>query len=256
MTWKGSKEIHEAPTSPKREKSVQGLRITRVFNGPFASLVAAEPSIGQVMEGYEGIPILTVSTEPLEAGPTGPGRMTIVAGNDDLGGGGTGGIDPIVDLAPTYEIEWTQLEQPLLQHPMYAAGASVELTPADLANLEQWKQESDPALKAVYKFKATNGSEVTLSPNAQHYAGKVRRGIESYFVPAPVCRKTTRHFTKPQTSAMGRRQNPPGDVGAPPGYVWLVSADRAIRQGRGGTWERITEWLGAQSWDTDIYPAG
>ncbi|BET67212.1 hypothetical protein ASA1KI_21300 [Opitutales bacterium ASA1] len=254
MIWKGSRDIHEDPRSPRREKSAQGLRVVRTFNGPFTSLVASEPTVGQEMEGYEGVPVLTVQTEPLDAGPSGPGRMVIVAGNDEAGGGG--GVIGSEDIAPTYEVEWTQLEKPLEQHPRYVSGGANALTDADLVDLDLWKQETTRALRIAFKYTSADGTEVTLSSNAQHLAAKVLRGQTSYFVPAPVARETTRSYTKPSTSTMGKRVSPPLGIGAPSGYEYVNSADRAIRQGRSGTWERVREWLGAEEWDHDIYPAG
>lgn len=246
-TWKGSREIQEQPGSPRRVKSAAGIQITRVFRGPYEALVAAEPAIGATLEGTAGVFVDSVETVPDAAGPLGPGTMTIVASTPDPDSDGQS------PEAPIYEVDWTQLEKPLEQHPRYQSTGDKPLNEQDLVDIENWKNETDRTLRSQGKYRSADGNEVTLSLNAKDLAFKILRGQSSYIVAAPVVRVTSRTYAKPLTSATGTKGHPPAAAGYPPGYEWVKTADRAMRQGSRGTWERIEEWTGADTWDGDIY---
>ncbi len=234
--WKGSLDIQEDPRSPRYETTASGLRITRVYRGPFSSLLAAAPAPAQEMADFPNARVESVSIAPDAAGMSGPGTMTIVASDDSQN--------------VTLEVDWTQLERDIRVAPYYSL-----LTTSTMANLARWEQEDDPDLRGNFQFKKPDGTIGTLNGIVAGLANKLLRGQQSYIVPAPVARRTTRSYTKPITTTMGKIENPPVEIGAPAGYVWLKTADRAIRQGRNGKWERIEEWTGADWWDTEIYPA-
>lgn len=249
--WRGSQAIHEQPGSPVRERSADGLRITRIFKGPFQALVAAEPQIGAAMEGTPGVAVSSVRTEPDEAGPLGPGTMTVEATDE----GGHGEIIPVTQ-PPVYEVEWGSIGKSIEQHPRYRPGGVNALTFLDRLQLESWKAEQSPELRSIYKWDLAGTLAGPLSANAQHLAFKLLNDETSYVVSAPIARRTTTSNFKPPTSACGKRENPPGEVGAPPGYEWLKTADRALRYGGAGQWERTEEWTGADVVDHDIYASG
>lgn len=244
VTWRGSTEIHEAPDSPRRTWTAAGLRVIRVFRGPYAALVAAAPDVGDEMVGTPGVYVEQGEIVPLEAGMTGPGVMTITLANESTEEG---------EDQPTYECEWSLLEKDLRLHPRYLTGGANALTATDLTQLKKWEGEDDEAKRAAFQFTKADNTTGTLSANAQHIAAKILRGQTSYVVPAPVARRTTRTYSVPATSACGQRENPPTATGAPTGYEWMKSSDRRLRQGAHGKWERIEEWTGADKIDADIY---
>ena len=95
----------------------------------------------------------------------------------------------------------------------------------------------------------------TLSANAQDYAAKRLKGIESYRLWAPVARQTLETYTLPTVNPCGVIEAPPSAIGAPDGYVWQRSAQRATKTGRYGKWQQQQEWQGADSIDPDLYPS-
>lgn len=227
--WLGSDGIHEQPGSPRVTNTGSGNKTTRVYRGPFSALIEAQPAVGQTVAGSIG-KVESVEIVPDGAGRAGPGTMTIVLADDQ----------------ETFEIEASTLEKPLEKHPLFTTGAKA-LSEDDLDKIAAWKATNSAAERTT--------AFAALSANAKYFVGKLRRGQESYIVPAPIARKTSRSFEKPVTSATGKRGAPAGFPGLPAGYVWLKTADRAVKQGPRASWERVEEWTGADEWDADIYPA-
>jgi hypothetical protein len=244
VIWRGSEDIHEAPSSPRRVLTATAQRVVRVFHGPYSALVAAEPDIGSEMVGFSGLYVEQVETVPDGAGADGPGVMTVTLAVEWVAGTDSG--------LPSYECEWTMIERDLRLHTRYATGGANALTAADLTQLKKWEGEDDEAKRAAFQFTKADGTSGTLSANAQHIAGKILRGQTSYIVPAPVARRTTYSYSVPSTSGCGQRGNPPAATGYPSGYEWIKTSDRRMRQGS-GKWERIEEWTGADTVDADIY---
>lgn len=204
-------------------------------------MLAERPSIGDELDGYVDFYVDQVDLVQEGTGASGSGTMTIVLVSETW----TGAATPDIDL--TEEVEWSQIEKPIEQHPRYLTGGAAALTAADLDAIEEWRNATAAADRSSLY--------TALSANAKELADKIRRGQTSYIVPAPVARKTTKGFEAPSSSAQGVRQTATPITGAPAGYVWLGTADRAVRQGGRGKWERVQEWTGADDWDSDIYPS-
>jgi hypothetical protein len=226
---RGDDDVKEQPGSPHLITTGTGTKTTRTWRGGYAKLAAFSLTVGTSLDGSLG-KIDSVELVPDRAGKTGPGTLTVVLADDEA----------------TYEIDAGTLEKPLVKHPIFAAGGAHALTDADIDKIETWKNA------------ATSGERTTaytaLSANAKFFVDKLRRGEESYLLPAPIARKTTRAYAKPTTYATGTRGDPGGFPGLPAGYEWLKTGDKAIRQGVRGSWERVEEWTGAELWDHDIYP--
>ena len=94
---------------------------------------------------------------------------------------------------------------------------------------------------------------------AKGYYNKIAAGETSILLPAPVLRRTAYSLTPPSENIANKIfHSVSGFDGGfssmePSGYVWLCTADRVVRQGPNGTYERVTEWTGAWYWDTDVY---
>lgn len=156
---------------------------------------------------------------------------------------------------PFYEIEWTQQEKALKQHPAFA-----DLTPAEWTAVDFWEKETDLAAKAAFQYYARNkdneaiGAIQTLSTtpspdNSQQDYAKLRLfGVDSFLDFAPVARKSSRFrgWNAPETSDAGQKVGSDPFDGVPIGYLWLKSADRSSKQGAGSEWMRQEEWLGAR----------
>lgn len=263
--WRGSKRITEAPDSPDWEFGNDKDTCTRVFVGPYAACLRDRPTYGASMADLppELRRLYFVRRVRLRRAPGQKGILTVTAEYEHMSGSRAGDKK---ESEPQDEIEWTQIERPLEQHPLYQeadntvtpprpAGARA-LSADDLNALAMWEREEDYKLRKDFKFKNPDGEELTLSANAQHLARKKLRGQDTYLVFAPVFRRTTQMRACPDGSLCGRRQRLTflsGDMRNK--YEYLQSADRGTRSGDHGRWQRAREWTGAEYWDPDIYPS-
>lgn len=240
--WKGSTDIKEHPDSPEYNFDTGGLTVTRIFIGPFPSLLSKRPLLGGYMVDIgAGILVEKVNVKPLGQGATGPGQMTVTL---------VSLVPPDnrpTPFQPVYEIEWNMLERKLEQHPRYQTGP-LALSDDDLDLIAQWEAATTAPLRkdAVTKLAGRTG--------ALDFIAKKRKGEDAYRLYYPVARKTSQVGVFPAVGACGKVQVPPEFPQLPDGYVWLTSADRGTRTGRYGKWERQQEWDGADDWDEDLYP--
>jgi hypothetical protein len=103
----------------------------------------------------------------------------------------------------------------------------------------------------TYLSKGSLGTD-TLTANAQKFAKGIEKGLEYWVDKAPVCRKTETYVGgPPPISTAGQKENPIGIPNQPTGYEWIRSADRSLRRGSAGRWERTIEWLGADKVEAD-----
>lgn len=236
--WRGTQDTQVQPNI-RRKMTSAGERIMLQYRGVYTTLLAARPAIGATVAGYANFYVDEVELVADGTGESGAATMTVVLLSESW----TGTATPAIDL--TEEVEWSQIEKPIEQHPRYLTGGDNALTDADLDAIEEWKNAT-----AASDRSSLYGD---LSANAKHLVDKLRRGTTSYIVPAPIARKTTKGFEAPTSSAQGVRTESAPITGAPGGYVWLGTADRAVRQGGRGKWERVQEWTGADEWDSDLY---
>lgn len=271
--WRGTTAIKLQPKSPKFRRTATGAQLVFQFRGPYVDLRTYGPDIGDSITlgafGYapddELIYAESVECEPDGAGEDGPGTLTVIYSNE--GGGGTvltGDVE-----APTFEIDASMLEKRLETHKRYNNGASSPFAPygftAGTTTFDTNSGETVSVSEFWDRYKNASAKQRPLlrgevPPGApellamlDELAKKFFSGIESYIVGAPVARKTTRSYYTPAVGSLGAIGAPAG-FGLPSGYQWLKTADRAVRQGHRGKWERVEEWTGADKWDADLYP--
>jgi hypothetical protein len=144
---------------------------------------------------------------------------------------------------PIYEVDWQMLEKPMALNPYFQSGGGAALTATDLANIALWWQYPNSS------FTFTGG---TLSANAQIYATRFLNGEQSYYVFAPIARRITNNWLLLTVgNNLGTYSTSQPFPGAPTGYQWLKVTDRGRKEG--AYWERTEEWMGADSWDKDLY---
>jgi hypothetical protein len=264
--WVGSTAITECPDSPQWGSDANRVWVTRHYEGPIDACVANQPVQGQ---GWQDIPPLILVTKvSITPKPGGIGHIEVY-----------GETQAPANATATYEIEWVEVDRPLLMNPRYAVGGdgAKALTAQDVAMIQKWEEEDNFVLKNAFQYKVpqdnnnpgtgdaapTSSTTVngvifniyTLSTNAQDYAGKRLKGIESYRLWAPVARQTIETFDLPTANPCGVIEAPPGAIGAPTGYTYQRSAQRATKTGRWGKWQQQQEWQGADTIDTDLYPS-
>ena len=209
-----------------------------LYSGPYTALRAARPSIGQLVSIVGGGQrVDEVEIYPREAGKAGAGFMQVtLRGATPTSLVIDGAVDETRD-----EVEWVPVEKPLETH-AYFRGS---LTSADLGKIAAWKDASTEAERTA-AYADTSGK-------ARDYLDKLIAGVESWTAYAPVIRRTTVGAKRLDVSACGTRGGVPSGL-AISGYTFVRTADRAVRQGRGGKWERVQEWTGAEYVDADLYP--
>ena len=241
--------MREVVGSPKLTFGVDEITGARVFRGLFDELLVKVPERGSQ---YDDLPVdgLRVSSVTLEGQAGGTGEMTVSLSNK-IGDGKDEKED-----SDSLEVEWGLLEKPLEAHPMFK-GAS-----------EQERSMMDAWLKLGIKYNKrrqggyaprpefnnpdpdTEAHWVKMTTLGAKFARLRLRGVESYFVPAPIIRRTKLTSQRPTSTTCGKISTPPISI---PGYKFLKTADRAVRDGAHGNWKRVEEWTGAEEWDKDLY---
>lgn len=169
------------------------------------------------------------------------------------GGGGGGSSTP-----ESEEGSFQNIEKPLTSAPFWrkvdssegtgSGGAAMKIVqayidaedPAEAATkIDEWIQQSGAALN----------KEVILK-----MAEKRMAGVSGYYYPAPTLTKTTRS-TMPPTSfgaSCGKITKPSmRHIPVPDGFQWLGGGDTV--RWEGGVYTRTESWIGADTWDPDLY---
>jgi hypothetical protein len=263
--WIGSTAITECPDSPIVEYDANRFMVTRHYEGPYDAVMANQPVNGQSWQDFPAaVTITKVTITPK------PGAIAHIEVYGETPGTGN-------SETPTYEIEWVEIDRALILNPRYLTGGAMALTSTDQAMLQKWEEEDNPVLKNAFQYKVpqdnnnpgtgsaaptgtttVNGvtfNVYTLSSEAQDYAAKRLQGEESYRLWAPVARQTIETYDLPSADPCGVIEAPPSAIGAPTGYTYQRSAQRATKTGRYGKWQQQQEWQGFDYIDPDLYPS-
>jgi hypothetical protein len=214
------------------------------YVGPRLALVAPGLAVGRVWGSYPG----TVSYYELEPGENEEYATLKVTCSFKYEPGQISGVERVT-VSVRAEVEWVDVQRPLQEHPEFQG----VLTARDLVDVDLWKQEQNPELRASYQYNPDpenpDAEPVELSEKAQKLAEGFALGIEGYVDHAPVFRKITTYLNGyPPDSSAGMKQAPSMPAGSPgpSGYEWIKTADRAIQTGEKNRWDRVEEWTGAQ----------
>lgn len=273
--WKGSQKMQEQPTSPEIVYNGDVVTATVVYRGPWDVMVANVPERGSRVTGLPNNLNLKVDKAVLKKVPGRYGEMTLSLTQSTttlIPGGST-------QEAPEYEIDWTQVEKPIENHPRYRtgknldgsgvgkepfAGLSVAFQTEGVSCFDKVKQYFE---ETSIEKRAVILDAVSVYPLITELIEKKEKGIESFLTFAPVVRKTTTVYlpyvdsaskTTPTVGKCGFRQAPTvfAKANPPTGYNWLKTADRYHRKGDSGPWQRVEEWTGGEEVDVDLYPKG
>jgi hypothetical protein len=227
---------------PQETKATGGDGFTMEYTGPAADLPT--PDSGTEWPTGSGFRVDTATSEP--AAKSGHVVLRVIVSNKDDGSA----IGTVSDVA--YELDWAEVQRPLLEHPAFQTGGASALTDSDRVEIQLWKEEKDSAERKLFKFYAVDkngqptGSLVTLSTAAQKYAKYALIGVETYADTVPVARKQSTYTGGPPNAASaGTKQSPPsGFPNLPTGLEWVKTADRSIRAAGQRRWQRSEEWMG------------
>jgi len=247
--WRGSRGVTLSPESPDWDLTASEDTIVLIFEGPYETLVANPPPRGGEIAGYSGF---TVDRVRIKRARSTKGTMTVTATRGTADGGTSA-------ERPQYEVDWSEVQRPLMQAPVFQAGAKYALTDTDRTQIEAWEKEEDPAYKKDFKFRTEQGYTL-LSEHAQEYAKRILKGVSGYTEYMPVLSRTRLSLQNVSGNPAGRRESPPAGFGTLPklagdvAYVWVKTAARSRRSGKGGRWQIIEEWRGFESVDEDLVP--
>jgi len=218
-TWNGS--TNELRSKTLRRCSDTATEGTVVYQGKFSDLQSAMPGIGGDIT--IGSVTLKVENVELQQGETDNGVMTVSASDRT-----TITVD---------ETEWVRVDQDIRYHPNFTSGGMWELDDTDRQDVEA-------------KLNAPNDDSVTTPDgNAGELYTRLLRGETNYAIYIPVCRRTAYYLTNPSVGdGCGQVATPP--MTYPSGFTYVLTADRAVRSG--WCWQRVREWTGFKTVDTDI----
>jgi len=239
-TWLGSQKLTLSPDSPEVDTQADGITTTLKYEGPYAECLSAKPARLTTIPGYGEARVVSTRCAKL---PGRRGTLTIRLfeskvqpappsesgeGGDD-GGGGPPGLGDIV-----IELDWVRIDKPIETHPLFA-----DISAEVLETIRQAIQNP-----------TGSAPEIPAGTAAALLFAKMARGQESYPVFAPVVTRERKYYSRPGSTTVGQRDNPP--VSVPGDWEFVKTADRLRRER--GIWTRNEEWTGADEWDPDIFP--
>ena len=221
------------PNYPQLGVTASANQADLLYIGPYATLLAAAPAVGASWGDYVG-KVDTAKIEPISGTNPLQGELTVTVTREFQadGGGSTAGVSGEV----TYEVEWTVVSRPLLEHPEFRTG-DYALSATDGEKLATWQNAK------------TSANRTALSAAAEKYAKAVDLGIDTYEDYAPILSKTTTYTNGPPPSSSAGVKDAGGLTGfpnGPTGYEWIKSADRAVKAGKRNKWDRTEQWTGAK----------
>ena len=122
-------------------------------------------------------------------------------------------------------------------------------------NLEAWRKEPDPALYDAFQYRNQVGSVLTLSNPEIAVAAKLKAGVDGAMRFYPTVQKVT-VYTGGKITGVGAGLAHVSIPGSPWDSVaasWLKVGDDVTVDGKAGTQTRTESWIGAASWDANLY---
>jgi hypothetical protein len=250
---KGNLSPRDAAEGSEITIGVEGNSGLLIRRGDYDELLAERPAAGTVMTTM-GETLNVLSTK-LVKNRGGTGTLSIYLGDGDVTGEG---IATAEDRTETVELDYTLMEKPLENHPLFAA----LFAGTGYLIVKRWESIPAEAImrKTAFEVPKTDSADPAVDADweaitdelALLYCQKRLKGIESYFLQVPVVRKTSVLKKAATASKCGQRDTPPDFAAVQD--VWLKTADKMRRTGAKGAWERMEEWTGFDELDEDLYP--
>ena len=122
-------------------------------------------------------------------------------------------------------------------------------------NLEAWSHEPDPSLYDAFQYRNQVGAVLTLSLPEQAVAAKLKAGVEGAMRFYPTIQKVST-YSKGKIANVGSGLAHVSTPGSPWDSVatsWLKVGDDVTLDARAGIQTRTESWIGAKSWDVNLY---
>jgi len=244
-----------APTyweQPERvEVNTDGSKsITKSFKGDYAALVSYAGSLTIGTTAESDLPLRSVNITRSVGNRTQQTHLATLR----LEFGADDSYDETKN-AVVKSTNWSMKHTQRVVSLMRKTGGSASM-PAR-GTLEAWKREPDPDLYNNFQYRNQVGSVMTLDQDAYLIAQKMIKGIEGAMRFYPTIQRV-RVYTTGKIAGVGEGlakiatmpQDCPWTNAA---KSWLKVGDDIVLDSKAGTQTRTESWIGAKSWDADLY---
>jgi hypothetical protein len=250
ILWRGQTSL--TPGKEKWSVTTSNVKVTVSFSGKYTDVLGNRDALGTALSGYTGMYCTQADIEELDGGS---GRIELTL---------EGVLDPssytVEPLGtPIFELEFGELNRPLEQHSLCGVLNPDRPTNPTTQKKITWEDWAllDPDEDTGVDYDSTgSGSGIWASAakwDIATYLQRKNKGEDSFILFTPTVRRTTVHLYPPGDvgSMSGRIQFPPSSAFDLSSFIWLAGPDRCTHNSR--TFTRITEWIGADYWDTEVY---
>lgn len=218
--------------------------ITKSFKGDYAALVsyAGGLTIGTTAES--GLPLRSINITRTVGSPN-LATLRLEFGEDVS----YDSTKTATATSTNWSIKHTQRIVSLMRH----TGDSASMP--HRGNLEAWRKEPDPALYDAFQYRNQVGSVLTLSAAEILIATKLKAGVEGAMRFYPTVQKVTQ-YTAGKILNVGSGLSHISSPGSPwdtAAQSWLKVGDDVTLDAKAGTQTRTESWIGAKSWDANLY---
>lgn len=243
------------PGFPKESVDESNYNLTIEYIGLDSSLRPASPQKGDAWGEYPGV-VSGVSIDPIPS--TLYSTLIVVCSYKFDSADVTEGTKQ--ENETSYEIDWTDVQRSLLEHPVFSVGGERELSEQDKLAIESWRNNPDVIYKGLYIYREdgdysqpVTAADPELSTNAKYLAKGIQLGVEFWVDKAPVARRSDTWVNgPPPAGTAGQKEEPTVFPNLPNGYEWIRDADRALRAGGQNAWTNETSWIGAKKVLIDV----
>lgn len=231
---------------PERvEVSTDGSKsITKSFKGDYADLAtyAGGLTIGTTSES--GLPLRSINLTRTVGSPN-LATLRLEFGEESS----FDDARTADELSTNWNIKHTQRIVPLMKR----TGASASMP--HRGNLEAWRKEPDPSLYDSFQYRNQVGAVLQLSGEEVKVAQKLAAGVEGAMRFYPTVQKVTLYTTgKILSVGVGLSHiSTPGSPWDSAAQSWLKVGDDVTLDAKAGTQTRTESWIGAKSWDANLY---
>ncbi len=236
---------------PRYEETAEASQIIVPFVGPFDALWSGRPAINSTLSGFPSDH--TVKKVSMEDGRANDGRLIVTL--ERPAPGSTGSNENAQIGESIYELDWGEERRPLEEHEKapHLAPDRPEYEFPDKAWDSQinygWPPGEAPEGKIGVQrswdnWAALDSSDVIpIDWDVDDYKALRRKGFVDFPHAFPIARSTI--FAKYRIASSGGVQavgSPPGQCGAPGGWIYVKTASRSTKQG--SLYSLIEEWRG------------
>lgn len=234
--WRGPRRLEQGAT---RWSFGEKITAEVSYNGPYDLCLQERPARGATVAGFTnlGMVVDTAEVDELDGG-AGVLRLTLISPQADESNYSTAAIGE-----PQYELDFEEVTKKIESHPKCG-----NLTGSNGETIT-WDEWDKLLVDTDFYTPVVGGWSVN------EYLQLKNAGVDEYPVAAPVVRRTTYHMARPADVGLDcfTRQDPPSaGFEAIDDYEWIKGTDRCTKQGR--VYARVTEWKGADTWSTILYP--